>query len=39
MQNMEKPLASRLGSSKAGQPQGKPRGGGVERIEQAKADL
>jgi len=37
---MEKPLVtSRLGRSKAGQPQGRPRGDGMERIEEAKAAL
>jgi len=30
---------SRLGRSKAGPPQGRPRGNGMERIEEAKADL
>jgi hypothetical protein len=37
---MEKPLSiSRLGCSKASQPQGRLRGDGMERIEQAKAAL
>jgi hypothetical protein len=37
---MEKPLSvSRLGRSKASQPQGRLRGDGIEKIEQAKAGL
>jgi hypothetical protein len=36
---MEKPPTSRPGFSGAGKPQGKPSGGGIEKIEQAKASL